>query len=191
MRQKLMRIGLVLVCLLIVLLILSSLAVSKRPGCPPSKTDCDGKCINVKTDEKNCGYCGNSCDRGETCKNGKCVSRSCRKNCDDGDACTKDSCIRGRCVNDPIVCDATTTCCEGNCCPPEGVSIAAPPMHGKLEENPDGASFTYIPDPGYCGWDAYTIQGTDGCCNMYDEYFDILVECDGRVSVKQQQMPLA
>ena len=151
MLPKIMRIGSIMICLLIVALVLSNLAVSKQVGCPSGKMDCDGQCINVKNDENNCGYCRNSCDPSESCKNGECVSSSCGKNCDDVNPCTNDFCIRGKCVN--VVPDGMV-CCEGQavlpeqCCNgtfvPEGLACcngeAVPPEQccgGEVIPNPE------------------------------------------------------
>src|SRR5205823_3923958 len=41
--------------------------------CPQPKTECSGACVDVKTDNDNCGMCGNACVMGmETCLGGNC-----------------------------------------------------------------------------------------------------------------------
>jgi len=35
------------------------------------KTECSGSCVDVMTDAKNCGACGNACDG--TCMQGRCL----------------------------------------------------------------------------------------------------------------------
>jgi hypothetical protein len=65
-------------------------------------TDCNGACRYLMTDNKNCGTCGNSCSRINSCKTGNC------------------SCSNGNCVSDNncegVVCqDGETVCCNGRC----------------------------------------------------------------------------
>src|SRR5260370_9760369 len=42
---------------------------AKTGRCPPGLTLCHGKCVNTKTDPKNCGVCGTVCVSG-LCVNG-------------------------------------------------------------------------------------------------------------------------
>jgi hypothetical protein len=90
--SKLIRIGLIVI---VIALLLGNLAVcvesinapqiknpqtenpqTKNPQkCSGSKPDeCNGKCVNFQNDKQNCGICGNACNQGEVCKNGKCAS---------------------------------------------------------------------------------------------------------------------
>lgn len=42
---------------------------------------CDGRCVDVMTDEKNCGRCGRHCKLSQTCRAGTCTARpSCTDN---------------------------------------------------------------------------------------------------------------
>ncbi|XAR65675.1 hypothetical protein NMG60_11009861 [Bertholletia excelsa] len=48
----------------------------------PGPDCCKKKCVNVKTDRLNCGYCGKKCKYSEICCKGKCVNpRNDKKNC--------------------------------------------------------------------------------------------------------------
>ncbi|EEF43826.1 stigma-specific STIG1-like protein 1 [Ricinus communis] len=40
--------------------------------CKYSETCCQGKCVNVSNDEKNCGKCNNRCKKGSSCAYGLC-----------------------------------------------------------------------------------------------------------------------
>ena len=40
--------------------------------CTSGLTKCIKKCVNLKTDINNCGFCDNACDPGEECAQGKC-----------------------------------------------------------------------------------------------------------------------
>lgn len=82
---------------------------------PYLPTECNGDCVDLETDGKNCGKCGNVCKGGKVCKskvckcppnfvdcNGTCVDIN--KNC-------------GRCGN---VCKGETTCISNVCSCPKG-----------------------------------------------------------------------
>ncbi|MCD6497802.1 MAG: hypothetical protein J7M25_05780, partial [Deltaproteobacteria bacterium] len=44
------------------------------PGdCPEGQTDCDGTCVDLQSDDANCGRCGNICPEGTQCSNGRCI----------------------------------------------------------------------------------------------------------------------
>ena len=44
--------------------------------CPTGRrTNCAGKCVNLKTDERNCGRCGRRCRANQICRKGECVAR--------------------------------------------------------------------------------------------------------------------
>lgn len=49
-------------------------AKRKRRRCKGNKTRCQDTCVNTDTDRRNCGKCGNACDNGEQCLNGRCYS---------------------------------------------------------------------------------------------------------------------
>ena len=69
----------------------------------PVLTCCGGTCIDMDTDEQNCGTCGNKCGKGETCCHGKCSKvDSDEKHC-------------GICGNE---CAKDCLCCHGNCTAP-------------------------------------------------------------------------
>jgi hypothetical protein len=71
-------------------------------------------CVNRQNDENNCGTCGNVCDRGERCNDGRC---ECHRDCDDGDRCTEDQCnaVTNRCNHSPRDRDGDGYCHE-DCC---------------------------------------------------------------------------
>jgi hypothetical protein len=41
-------------------------------ACVCDETMCGTSCVNLDTDEGNCGRCGNSCGRYERCRSGVC-----------------------------------------------------------------------------------------------------------------------
>ncbi|PRP93681.1 hypothetical protein [Enhygromyxa salina] len=42
-------------------------------ACPPALTDCDGQCIDLTSDNSNCGMCGKACGDHEVCLASDCV----------------------------------------------------------------------------------------------------------------------
>ncbi|MBO4350390.1 MAG: SH3 domain-containing protein [Proteobacteria bacterium] len=48
-------------------------------ACYPDYEDCNGKCVNLQTDVKNCGACNNLCSAASVCSQGKCTT-SCQAN---------------------------------------------------------------------------------------------------------------
>ncbi|KAJ3683093.1 hypothetical protein LUZ60_013320 [Juncus effusus] len=69
----------------------------------PGPDCCKKKCVNVKTDNLNCGECGKKCKFGWMCCNSKCVSvmydhghcGGCRKKCKKGSFCRYGMCSYG------------------------------------------------------------------------------------------------
>ena len=61
---------------------------------------CKKQCVNVMSDEANCGKCGKKCRYNETCCKGKCVNTSrdekncggCKKRCKRGSSCVYGMC---------------------------------------------------------------------------------------------------
>jgi hypothetical protein len=53
-------------------------------------------CVDIATDEQNCGACGHPCSTGQNCTGGVC-------------------CDAGRAVCDGVCCDGGTECCDGAC----------------------------------------------------------------------------
>jgi hypothetical protein len=82
--------------------------VFARTGrCPPGLKLCHGRCINPRTDPKNCGVCG------VVCASGLCVNGLC---CPPGTITCNNSCCDGTCLNGTTCCPTGQTCGNG-CCP--------------------------------------------------------------------------
>jgi Dictyostelium (slime mold) repeat len=75
---------------------------------------CSGQCVDVETNQNNCGVCGNACAACEQCVNGQCQSI-----CNDNNACTVDTCDHdtGKCVYTELVCDDNNVCTADRCDP--------------------------------------------------------------------------
>ncbi|MBU1241341.1 Ig-like domain-containing protein [Myxococcota bacterium] len=99
--------------------------------CPEEYTTCNDVCVDVQTNQDNCGECGNTCDATELCLAGTCSPIPCGGNtiaCDDtcvdtnydpnncgecGNACgTGDVCDMGTCSTS---CGGSTEACNGGC----------------------------------------------------------------------------
>lgn len=94
------------------------------------KKSCDGACVDLRTDNENCGECGNRCKDGEKCKSGACRISCpegqiiCGSACADltndinhcgecGHACKDgEKCDAGECV---ISCGSGQIECDGSC----------------------------------------------------------------------------
>ena len=72
MRSKLICIGLILIAALLFGNLVVCVEAAKCHGSTPN--ECNGKCVNLQSDKKNCGNCGNVCGSDEVCHKGKCVS---------------------------------------------------------------------------------------------------------------------
>jgi len=111
--------------------------------CPLGLSGCSGRCVNLVTDNANCGSCGNTCPSGKTCSAGTCTlvcspgqticggtcvdlktdagnCGSCGKSCASsaGSLCSGGTCYYPAsditCVG--VICtDPTTACCSGRC----------------------------------------------------------------------------
>lgn len=115
----------------------------RNRDCDRNERCCNRRCINVLSDERACGACGNRCGSGETCINGACF-RSCR-GARPG-VCNTNSCgnlcgcnttfnggngdgvcesLRGSCT-DARVCDQNTDCRDGEICVNDGCCAGKP-----------------------------------------------------------------
>ncbi len=80
-----------------------SVADCSRSGCEPAWVECcDGKCVDLYTDPRNCGRCGHACKPGTVCLRNECLEPLCQASCDGG------------------------MCCGFYCCTPDEVCCAVP-----------------------------------------------------------------
>ncbi|MBM4374879.1 MAG: choice-of-anchor L domain-containing protein [Deltaproteobacteria bacterium] len=136
---------------------------------------CSGVCVDAGNDPKNCGECGKACTAEELCSSGVCVTNcglgleKCGDACFDlkkdeancggcGTACgLGQDCVDGKC----IICDPTTTDCDGD---------------GWLQADGDCCDKT-----GFCGLEPELVNpgaievvgnGIDDNCNNLIDLFD-------------------
>ncbi len=68
--------------------------------CNPGEACCDGKCIDITSDESNCGGCGIHCGEDEECCNGVCVDINFdESNCGGCNKVCDKTCCFGECVD--------------------------------------------------------------------------------------------
>jgi hypothetical protein len=94
-------------------------------GCsqPPPCSDCGGICVDLQSDDANCGACGQACAQGTRCESGRCVTTCSGLVC--GDTCVD-------AMNDPNNCGA----CGVTCSPMHatGVCVAGQCGHSQCDE---------------------------------------------------------
>ncbi|MDX9719152.1 MAG: hypothetical protein RBU37_00285 [Myxococcota bacterium] len=115
---------------------------------------CDGVCVNLKNDARNCGVCGNPCGEREVCLGGACT-------CPAGtETCGEEKCIdllsnKEHCGNCETRCDyncyqAVCSCGQGYCVPPQ--ECCENPLGKDTDPtNDDFICFNLQEDPYNCG----------------------------------------
>ncbi|MBL8950057.1 MAG: hypothetical protein JNK82_04730 [Myxococcaceae bacterium] len=123
-------------------------------GAPPVPcTDCDGKCVDLATDSRNCGTCGKTCGAGSVCRDG-----TCGVSCSTGlTQCTD------RCVNtqvDPMNCGGCGTTCQANETCSTGTCTSVCPMGTQLCS---GGCVNVQTDSSNCGMCGMACTATQRC----------------------------
>ena len=81
--------------------------------CVIGKTECDGSCVDIKTDESNCGSCGNKCPEGMSCEDGNCACPNGKTECDG--SCIDIKTDESNCGSCGNKCPDVMSCEDGNC----------------------------------------------------------------------------
>ena len=117
-------------------------------SCFPSETCCEGVCVDLAFDSKNCRACGKGCP-GTTCDNSSCTNAcaqgfiDCNHNVVDG--CEANAAVDPQnCGNCGIVCGFQLECVGGNCQCPKGTADC-----DGIKDN--GCETDISSDPGRCG----------------------------------------
>jgi hypothetical protein len=96
----------------------TTIGTTKPVICSSELVKCNVTCANLRTDNRNCGFCGTECAAGQFCLNGLCM-----KTCSSGQTSCVDGCFDlqtdldhcGTCLNN---CPAGLICFQGQCTAP-------------------------------------------------------------------------
>lgn len=99
---------------------------TEPPSCPVAGTAyCNGACIDVASDENNCGECDQKCGGGLTCCGGHCVDTTySTSSCGACGSLCNGLCCAGQCQTnacgscDTICSGSNSCCCQGKCTAP-------------------------------------------------------------------------
>lgn len=118
-------------------------------------TDCSGDCVDLTSDEANCGGCGNACDPGASCVDSGCVCAPPNTECPD--ACTNTDTDPQHCGDCDTVCQTGASCVDAGCvCPPSFIPAT-------LTGNPLGFDMVLDQLPGaYIALTAYLSGALNG-----------------------------
>jgi hypothetical protein len=99
----------------------------RKDDCLAGSTRCGSTCVNLSSDQLNCGACGNGCDPGMVCSLGACAA-SCAVGLEDcSGACSDLSIDPAHCGGCATPCDAGDVCwggaCQGYC-----LTVAGPAL---------------------------------------------------------------
>jgi hypothetical protein len=87
--------------------------------CGGGRLDCAGRCVEVSSDDANCGACGASCGAAESCARGACLPDDCPGTaCDALSVCYQGACTERSCVG--VTCEGGKQCSQGTCVCPTG-----------------------------------------------------------------------
>lgn len=165
--------------------------------CETNKIDCNGSCVDTKTDLNNCGTCGNKCKEGEVCVDGNCeTSTTCEDTCTGTNMmCCNDECVNigtdnnncgqcGKvCENDEVCtnkdcastlqcvpeCDDNQECCKTKCVDPSTAYVSDFSNCGFCGNACDTASSDSCRE-GQCSCGTSKLCGTGfKCCNVGGE----------------------
>lgn len=89
------------------------IADSGEVVCPTLQTLCNGRCVDLSSDQSACGSCGNVCGADERCLGGQCACRAGLVGCDD--RCVDLADDDANCGACGTTCSANTTCEAGRC----------------------------------------------------------------------------
>ncbi|WP_163992553.1 MXAN_6577-like cysteine-rich protein [Pyxidicoccus caerfyrddinensis] len=93
-----------------------------EPGtCPAGQVTCGDRCIDVRSDAKNCGACGTTCGPEEVCEGGACECTEGRERC--GNVCIDTRQNDRNCGACGVTCGAGQFCRDGRCQCPSGLGL--------------------------------------------------------------------
>ena len=83
------------------------------PACGDNETDCDGQCVDTRSNVANCGSCGVACAALEECNAGSCECVEGSTACSAG--CAQTAADSQNCGSCGAVCDPGEVCSQGTC----------------------------------------------------------------------------
>jgi hypothetical protein len=87
-----------------------------NPACTGGQTCCSGNCVELLTDTKNCGVCGNACEKGKTCQAGLCGCPDITPDyCTSAQACVNFQTDSNNCGGCGNKCPSNSSCMNGVC----------------------------------------------------------------------------
>jgi hypothetical protein len=140
-----------------------------KGGCPPGRTQCRGKCVDLQTDRNNCGRCSNVCSDQESCWGGTCCSSSRGEQFCEAGVGTRICCPPNTyCAGPRLCCQFNQINCNGQCVSTdcqEGqffdfASCQCVPIGQCTEGGTCGTGFPQCGPNCYCG---STVEGGSFC----------------------------
>jgi len=128
--------------------------VQPPAGCAPGATACGGRCVDVASDQNNCGGCGVRCNRSQTCKAGACIVWE----IDAGPPACAGAVCQGVCVDtdyDPANCGTCGTTCGEACKFGHCVCSHGNPCNGKCVD--------HLTDHENCGFCNFPCKASETC----------------------------
>ncbi len=157
--------------LMIAVLAYSTIALHLESCAPPPAGDvcqddarfgnlntCDDRCVDLETDDNNCGECGNECESDESCVEGNCTAT-----CSQGQISCDGTCVdletdEGNCGECGNECGNGQSCMDGTCSSPcsQGLTDCSSVC---VDLNTDEANC------GMCGHECFSMEVcTSGIC---------------------------
>lgn len=122
-----------------------------QPGCPSGQTECSGQCVDLNSDEANCGQCGSACPFSQVCNNGSCQTQcapgetvcngqcinnqtdpnhcgGCNVACRSGEVCNNGTCEAGNSCIPGAPCNADSNGCTQDICDSSGTCVVGTPV---------------------------------------------------------------
>lgn len=147
--------------------------------CQAGSTACNGKCVDLQGDSKNCGKCGNACMDPQVCAQGSCTT-SCpigRSKC--GNSCVDTLTDPQNCGGCGIGCNVMQACTMGMCCDPNATICSGKCVDTQNDKNNCGMCGKTC--PGSCNQGQCCEKPPTGMCThaLCDMGMELVAKCDG------------
>jgi len=166
------------------------------PSCDAGTALCGGKCVDIKTDNANCGGCDKKCAADQVCADGVC-STNCAKGmtkCPDGSCydLTKSATHCGSCSNP---CKSDQDCfasaCVPQCVAPKDTRCTAGDCIDLKTDNDNCGACDKKCDPGMdcCGAACTDLKTDDTHCGSCDNACETGAKCDASLCATSVTFP--